>query len=54
MTNETIIEELNTLLKGTYMGVRSLEHYIQNVNDDYLKKVFQSIQQEIKLDALKN
>ncbi|PFN76448.1 rubrerythrin family protein [Bacillus sp. AFS076308] len=53
MTNDTIIEELNTLLRGTYMGIRSIEHYIQKVDDDYVKKVFQSMQQEIKIDALK-
>ncbi|MEH7545490.1 DUF2383 domain-containing protein [Neobacillus vireti] len=53
MTSETIIEELNTLLRGTYMGIRSIEHYIQKVDDDYVKKVFQSMQQEIKIDALK-
>ena len=35
------------------MGIRSIEHYIQKVDDDYVKKVFQSMQQEIKLDALK-
>ncbi|MEH7413850.1 DUF2383 domain-containing protein [Neobacillus drentensis] len=53
MKNETVVEELNTLLRGTYMGIRSLEHYIQNVTDDYVKKAFQSMQQEIKLDAQK-
>ncbi|MCM3727966.1 PA2169 family four-helix-bundle protein [Neobacillus cucumis] len=53
MTNETIIEELNTLLRGTYMGIHSIEHYIQKVDDEYVKKVFQSMQQEIKIDALK-
>lgn len=53
MTNETVIEELNTLLRGTYMGIRTLEHYIQKVDDDVLKKVFQSMQQDTKLDAQK-
>jgi bacterioferritin len=53
MTNETVIEELNTLLRGTYMGIRSLEHYIQKVEDEDLKKNFQSMQQEVKLDAQK-
>ncbi|WP_338786900.1 DUF2383 domain-containing protein [Metabacillus sp. FJAT-53654] len=53
MTNETIIEELNTLLRGTYMGIRSLEHYIQAVENDELKNNFQSMQQDIKLNAQK-
>jgi bacterioferritin len=53
MTNETIIEELNTLLRGTYMGIRSFEHYIQKVNDEELKRNFQSMQQELKLNAQK-
>jgi hypothetical protein len=47
MTNETIIEELNTLLRGTYMGIRSFEHYIQKAEENELKKVFQSMQQEV-------
>jgi bacterioferritin len=53
MTNETIIEELNTLLRGTYMGIRSLEHYIQEVENNELKNNFQSMQQDIKLNAQK-
>lgn len=38
MNNETVIEELNTLLRGTYMGIRSFEHYIQIVHDSELKR----------------
>jgi bacterioferritin len=53
MTNDTVIEELNTLLRGTYMGIRSLEHYIQKVDDDDIKKIFQSMQKDTKLDAQK-
>lgn len=52
MTNETVIEELNTLLRGTFMGIRSLEHYIQKVDDDGLKKNFQTMQQDIKLNSV--
>jgi bacterioferritin len=51
MTNETVIEELNTVLRGSFMGVRSLEHYIQKVDDNELKKKFQSMQQDIKLNT---
>jgi bacterioferritin len=53
MANEVIIEELNTLLRGTYMGIRSFEHYIQKVEDEELKTVFQSMQKDVKLNALK-
>ncbi|MDM5327158.1 DUF2383 domain-containing protein [Neobacillus sp. CF12] len=53
MANEVIIEELNTLLRGTYMGIRSFEHYIQKVEDEELKTVFQSMQKDAKLNALK-
>ena len=51
MKNEIVVEELNTLLRGTYMGIRSLEHYIQKVDDDELKKKFQSMQQDVKLNT---
>jgi bacterioferritin len=51
MTNEIVIEELNTILRGSFMGVRSLEHYIQKVDDSELKKKFQSMQQDIKLNT---
>ncbi|NMD70978.1 DUF2383 domain-containing protein [Bacillus sp. DNRA2] len=46
-----VIEELNTLLRGSFMGIRSLEHYIQTVDDPSLKKSFQSMQQDVKLNA---
>ncbi|WP_428908355.1 DUF2383 domain-containing protein [Niallia sp. Krafla_26] len=51
MNNNVVIEELNTLLRGTFMGIRSLEHYIQKVDDSDLKKTFQSMQQDQKLNA---
>jgi bacterioferritin len=53
MRNDTVIEELNTLLSGTYMGVRSMEHYIEKVDDVELKRHFQSMQQELKRSAQK-
>jgi bacterioferritin len=53
MSNEVIVEELNTLLRGTYMGIRSFEHYIQTVEDEELKTLFQSMQKEVKLNAQK-
>jgi bacterioferritin len=53
MTNETVIEELNTLLRGTYMGIRGFEQYIHKVNNQDLKRTFQQIQQEQKQNAQK-
>jgi len=53
MNNGTVVEELNTLLRGNYMGIRSLEHYIQKVEDSELKRHFQQIQQEQKQNAQK-
>ncbi|MGM0903703.1 MAG: DUF2383 domain-containing protein [Bacillota bacterium] len=51
MSNDIIIEELNTLLRGTYMGIRSLEHYIQKTDNQELKHSFQAMQQTSKLNA---
>lgn len=53
MQNEIIIEELNTLLRGTFMGVRALEHYIQELDNTELRQYFQSMQQEVKQSASK-
>lgn len=53
MKNEIIVEELNTLLRGTYMGIRALEHHIQQLENVEVKQYFQSIQQEIKENASK-
>lgn len=53
MDNEIIIEELNTLLRGTYMGIRSMEHYIQKLEDGQLKQHFQSMQKDTKGNAQK-
>jgi bacterioferritin len=51
MTYETVIEELNTLLRGTYMGIHGFEQYIQKLNDHELKRTFQQIQKEQKQNA---
>jgi bacterioferritin len=53
MKNEVVIEELNTLLRGQYMGIRSFEHYIQQVKEEDMKNTFQQMQQEIKQNAQK-
>ena len=48
-----IIEELNTILRGSYMGVHSFEHYIQRLDDEELKRNFQVMQQDTKQSAQK-
>jgi bacterioferritin len=53
MEKQIVIEELNTLLRGTYMGIRSFEHYIQTINDQELKREFQEMQKEVKHNAAK-
>lgn len=35
------------------MGIRSFEHYIQKAEDNEIRSVFQSMQQEVKLNAQK-
>lgn len=50
---EIVIEELNTLLRGTYMGIRAFEHHIQKLEDPQLKQRFQTMQQEAKQNAQK-
>ncbi|PKR86556.1 DUF2383 domain-containing protein [Heyndrickxia camelliae] len=53
MTNEIIVEELNTILRGTYMGIRAFEHYIQELDKTDLKQNFQTMQQDLKQNASK-
>lgn len=53
MENGIIVEELNTFLRGTYMGIRALEHHIQELDNTELKHHFQSIQQKTKQSASK-
>ncbi len=50
---EIVIEELNTLLRGTYMGIHAFEHHIQKLDDSQIKQMFQSMQQEAKQNAQK-
>ena len=51
--NDIVIEELNTLLRGCYMGIRAFEHHIQKLDDSALKERFQMMQQETKQNAQK-
>ncbi len=53
MTNEIIVEELITILRGTYMGIRAFEHYIQELDKTDLKQNFQTMQQDLKQNASK-
>jgi len=53
MTNEIMIEELNTLLRGQFMGIHTFEHYIQKLDNDPLKQDFQHMQHDLKHNAQK-
>lgn len=49
--NHKIIKELNTFLEGNYMAIHAYENYIHHINDESLKQVLQSIQQDHKQHA---
>lgn len=50
---EAVVKELNAFLKEQYMGIHAYEEYIQNINDDPIKKELQKIQQDHKQHAQK-
>lgn len=50
---EDVIKELNAFLKGQYMGIHAYEHLIQSVDDFYIKKELQEIQQDHKIHAMR-
>lgn len=52
MTTQVVVEELNTLLRGQFMGIRSFEHYIQSLDEGELKRNFQHMQQDLKQNAV--
>lgn len=49
--NKKIIKELNTFLKGNFMAIHAYEKYINHVQDEQLKEIFQEIQQNHKEHA---
>ena len=51
VSKDIVVEELNTLLRGQYMGIRSFEHYIQKLDDGEMRRDFQRMQQEMKENA---
>ncbi|WP_108670233.1 ferritin-like domain-containing protein [Peribacillus acanthi] len=51
--NQDVIDELNSFLKGQYMGIHAYEHFIQNTDDHDVKRAFQKIQQEHKFHAMR-
>ncbi|QCX33548.1 DUF2383 domain-containing protein [Caloramator sp. E03] len=51
--NSKIIDELNTLLKGEYMGIDSYEKFIQKVQNKHVKHELQNIQKDHKNHAIK-
>ncbi|MFE7064271.1 ferritin-like domain-containing protein [Sutcliffiella sp. NPDC057660] len=46
------IKELNAFLEGEFMGIHAYEHYIQNTQDEAMKKDLQAIQQNHKMHAI--
>jgi bacterioferritin len=50
--SENVIKTLNEFLKGQYMGIRSYEHFIEKLEDESIKKEFQTMQQDHKQHAL--
>ncbi|CAG9621597.1 ferritin-like domain-containing protein [Sutcliffiella rhizosphaerae] len=46
------IKELNAFLEGEFMGIHAYEHYIQNTEENTLKKDLQAIQQNHKMHAI--
>lgn len=49
--NKKIIKELNTFLKGNFMAIHAYEKYINHIQDEQLKEIFQEIQQNHKEHA---
>jgi len=45
------LNELNAVLKGEQMAIDAYERYIQELEDDHIKEVFQHIQQDHKRHA---
>lgn len=46
------IHELNRALKGEHMAIESFDHYIQDIDDENLKKRMQDMQQQHKFHAI--
>ncbi|MFC0524537.1 ferritin-like domain-containing protein [Pontibacillus salicampi] len=51
MQEKDVVKTLNQFLKGQYMGIHAYEHYIGMLQDRYIKKEFQAIQQNHKQHA---
>lgn len=51
--NSKVINELNTLLKGEYMGIDSYEKFIQKVENRHVKDELQNIQKDHKNHAIR-
>lgn len=51
--NNTVINELNALLKGEHMAIHGYEKYMENINDPNIKSELQKIQINHKQHAIK-
>jgi bacterioferritin len=50
---DVAVRELNTFLKGHYMGIHAYDDYIEKTDDPVLKRKLQEIQQDHKQHAIK-
>ncbi len=48
---QTVVQALNDFLKGRYMGIHALEHYIGRMEDSEVKRVLERIQLDHKRQA---
>jgi bacterioferritin len=48
MGNDTVIKELNAILKGEQMAIASYSRFMEELEDDRIKNEFQQIQQDHK------
>jgi len=49
--NETTIKELNTILKGEHMAVKSYEKFISDLKDEYVRDYFNEVSDDHKKHA---
>ncbi|MCD8502302.1 MAG: ferritin-like domain-containing protein [Bacillaceae bacterium] len=53
MIQSEVVHELNQFLKGQYMGIHAYEDYIYQAKDQSLRDLFQRIQMDHKMHAIK-
>jgi len=48
MDNDSVINELNTVLRGELMAVESYDLFISNTDDDKIRKLFEQFRTDHK------